>query len=152
MAPRCGRRIRPSWASSIDGAAVAERALAVGRRGSLGLRLQEQIDAWLSGADVSAVIVFDQARGAAYLQSLAATIDKPQFEATLGINGLEVTVQPGQIGRRVDIDATLMVIEPSVAQLIDADLPLVVRETPPWCSTPPNRRPWRAASSASRSR
>ncbi len=53
---------------SIDGAAVAERALAVGRRGSLGLRLQEQIDAWLSGADVSAVIVFDQARGAAYLQ------------------------------------------------------------------------------------
>ena len=116
---------------SIDGAAVAERALAVGRRGSLGLRLQEQIDAWLSGADVSAVIVFDQARGAAYLQSLAATIDKPQFEATLGVSGLEVTMQPGQIGRRLDIDATLMVIEPSVAQLIDADLPLVVRETPP---------------------
>ncbi len=116
---------------SIDGAAVAERALAVGRRGSLGFRLQEQIDAWLSGADVSAVIVFDQARGAAYLQTLAATIDKTQFEATLGISGLEVTVQPGQIGRRVDIDATLMVIEPSIAQLIDADLPLVVRETPP---------------------
>ena len=116
---------------SIDGAAVAERALAVGRRGSLGLRLEEQIDAWLSGADVSAVIVFDQARGAAYLQTLAATIDRQQFEATLGISGLEVTVQPGQIGRRVDIDATLMVIEPSVAQLIDADLPLVVRETPP---------------------
>ncbi len=40
-------------------------------------------------------------------------------------------MQPGQIGRRLDIDATLMVIEPSVAQLIDADLPLVVRETPP---------------------
>jgi hypothetical protein len=95
---------------SIDGAAVAERALAIGRRGSLGLRLQEQIDAWLSGADVSAVVVIDQARGAAYLQTLAATIDKPQFEATLGINGLEVIMQPGHIGRRVDIDATLMVI------------------------------------------
>jgi vancomycin resistance protein YoaR len=116
---------------SIDGAAMADRALAVGRRGSLGLRLQEQIDAWVSGTDVSPVIVFDQARGAAHLQSLAAVIDKPQFEATLGVNGLEVTMQPGQIGRRLDIDATLMVLEPSVAQLFDADLPLVVRETPP---------------------
>jgi vancomycin resistance protein YoaR len=116
---------------SVDGAAMADQALAVGRRGSLSLRLQEQIDAWISGADIGPVIVFDQALGAAYLQSLAAIIDKPQFEATLGVNGLEVVVQPGQIGRQLDIDATLMVLEPSIAQLHDAELPLVVRESPP---------------------
>ncbi len=95
----------------IDGTAMADQALAVGRRGSLGLRLQEQIDAWVSGVDVAPVIIFDQTAGAAYLQSLAATIDRPQFEATLGVNGLEVLVQPGQIGRKLDIDATLMVLE-----------------------------------------
>jgi vancomycin resistance protein YoaR len=116
---------------SIDGAAMADQALVVGRRGSLGFRLQEQIDAWLSGVDIPPVIIFDQAMGADYLQSLAATIDKPQFEATLGVNGLEVIVQPGQIGRKLDIDATLMVLEPSIAQLTDAELPLVVRESPP---------------------
>jgi vancomycin resistance protein YoaR len=116
---------------SIDGAAMADQALAVGRRGSLGLRLQEQIDAWVSGIDIAPVILFDQTAGAAYLQSLAATIDKPQFEATLGINGLEVIVQPGQVGRKLDLDATLMVLEPSIAQLHDAELPLVVRESPP---------------------
>ncbi|MCX6069336.1 MAG: peptidoglycan binding domain-containing protein, partial [Chloroflexi bacterium] len=115
----------------LDGAAMADQALAVGRRGSLGLRLQEQVDAWVVGIEIAPVIVFDQAQGAAYLQSLAATIDKPQLEATLGVNGLEVIVQPGQIGRELDIDATLMVLEPSVAQLHDAELPLVVRESPP---------------------
>jgi len=116
---------------SIDGVTMADQALAVGRRGSLGLRLQEQIDAWVSGVDVAPVILFDQTVGAAYLQSLAATIDKPQFEATLGVNGLEVIVRPGQIGRKLDIDATLMVLEPSITQLHDAELPLVVRESPP---------------------
>ena len=115
----------------IDGAAMAELALAIGRRGSFAQRLQEQIDAWAGGYDVAPVIVFDHAIGAAYLQTIAASIDKPQLDAKIGVNGLEVVVQPGQIGRRLDIDATLMVIEPGIAALHDADLPLVVRETPP---------------------
>ena len=116
---------------SIDGAAVAEQALSIGRRGSFAQRLQEQIDAWAGGYDVPPVIVFDHAIGAAYLQAIAATIDKPQLDAKIGIDGLEVVVQPGQVGRTLDIDDTLLVIEPGIAALHDADLPLVVRETPP---------------------
>jgi vancomycin resistance protein YoaR len=115
----------------IDGAAVAEQALSIGRRGSFARRLQEQIDAWAGGYDVPPVIVFDHAIGAAYLQSIAASIDKPQLDAKIGVDGLEIVVQPGQIGRRLDIDATLLVIQPGIAALHDADLPLVVRETPP---------------------
>jgi vancomycin resistance protein YoaR len=116
---------------SLDAQAMAEMALTVGRRGTLAQRVQEQLDAWMSGADVAPVVVFDQARGAATLQSIAVSIDKPQLDATIGVNGLEVLVQPGQIGRTLDIDASLMVIQPSISQLHDADLPLVVRETPP---------------------
>lgn len=115
----------------IDGAAVAEQALSIGRRGSFAQRLQEQIDAWAGGYDVPPVIVFDHAIGAGYLQSIAASIDKPQLDAKIGVDGLEIVVQPGQIGRRLDIDATLLVIQPGIAALHDADLPLVVRETPP---------------------
>ncbi len=116
---------------SLDTQAMAEQALAVGRRGTLALRLQEQLDAWMSGVDVAPVVVFDQARGAATLQSIAGSIDKAQLDATIGLNGLEVNVQPGQSGHTLDIDASLMVIQLSIAQLHDADLPLVVRETPP---------------------
>ena len=116
---------------SLDTQAMAEQALAVGRRGSLATRLQEQVDAWMSGVDVAPVVVFDQSRGAATLVSIAASINKAQLDATIGVNGLEVNVQPGQIGRTLDIDASLMVIQPSISLLHDADLPLVVRETPP---------------------
>jgi len=116
---------------SLDTQAMAEQALAVGRRGPLALRLQEQVDAWMSGVDVAPVVVFDQSRGAATLVSIAASINKAQLDATIGVNGLEVNVQPGQIGRTLDIDASLMVIQPSISLLHDADLPLVVRETPP---------------------
>jgi hypothetical protein len=72
-------------------------ALAVGRRGFAWLRLQEQIDAWLP-APTSPRGSFSIRRARAYLQTLAATIDKPQFEATLGINGLEVTCSPARSG------------------------------------------------------
>lgn len=116
---------------SLDTQAMAEQALAVGRRGPLALRLQEQVDAWMSGVDVAPVVVFDQSRGAATLVSIAASINKAQLDATIGVDGLEVNVQPGQIGRTLDIDASLMVIQPSISLLHDADLPLVVRETPP---------------------
>ena len=116
---------------SLDTQVMAEQALAVGRRGPLALRLQEQVDAWMSGVDVAPVVVFDQSRGAATLVSIAASINKAQFDATIGVDGLEVNVQPGQIGRTLDIDASLMVIQPSISLLHDADLPLVVRETPP---------------------
>ena len=116
---------------SLDTQAMAEQAIAVGRRGPLALRLQEQVDAWMSGVDVAPVVVFDQSRGAATLVSIAASINKAQLDATIGVDGLEVNVQPGQIGRTLDIDASLMVIQPSISLLHDADLPLVVRETPP---------------------
>ncbi|MCJ7678081.1 MAG: peptidoglycan binding domain-containing protein, partial [Anaerolineales bacterium] len=116
---------------SLDTQAMAEQALAVGRRGPLALRLQEQVDAWMSGVDVAPVVVFDQSRGATTLVSIAASINKAQLDATIGVDGLEVNVQPGQIGRTLDIDASLMVIQPSISLLHDADLPLVVRETPP---------------------
>ena len=116
---------------SLDTQVMAEQALAVGRRGPLALRLQEQVDAWMSGVDVAPVVVFDQSRGATTLVSIAASINKAQLDATIGVNGLEVNVQPGQIGRTLDIDASLMVIQPSISLLHDADLPLVVRETPP---------------------
>lgn len=115
----------------IEGAAMAEQALSIGRRGSFAQRLQEQIDTWVSGYDIPPVIAFDQAVGAAYLQTIAAVIDRPQLDAKIGVDGLEIIVAPGQIGRTLDIDATLLVIEPGIAALHDADLPLVVRETPP---------------------
>jgi len=116
---------------AVDVAGMADRALAVGRSGNLLQSLAQQLTAWNQGYPVPAVVVFDQAAGAAYLQRLAAQIDRPQIEASLGVDGLQIEMRPGQIGRRLDIQANLQALTPFVASMHDTSLELMVEETPP---------------------
>ena len=116
---------------AVDVAGMADRALGVGRSGNLIQNLAQQLSAWNQGHPVPAVVVFDQAAGAAYLQRLAAQIDRPQIEASLGVDGLQIEMRPGQIGRRLDIQANLRALTPFVASMHDTSLELTVEETPP---------------------
>ena len=116
---------------TVDVAGMADRALAGGRSGDLLQSLAQQLTAWNQGHPVPAVVVFDQAAGAAYLQRLAAQIDGPQIEASRGVDGLEIEMRPGQIGRRLDIQANLQALTPFVASMHDTSLELMVEETPP---------------------
>jgi vancomycin resistance protein YoaR len=116
---------------AIDVSGMADRALAVGRQGSVIERVGEQIDAWVEGSTIPAGVVFDQRQAAAYLRNLAAQIDQPQIEATIGVQGTDVSVRSGQIGRNLDVAATIEVLTPSISRLYDADLPLVIRESAP---------------------
>ena len=115
----------------IDIPAMARRALAVGREGSLPERFRAQWDAWAQGVALPPVVLFNEQVADAYLQIVALQIDRPEVEASLTVNGLEVEVHPGQIGRRLDIPATLQKLEPAVGRLYDADVALAVEETPP---------------------
>jgi vancomycin resistance protein YoaR len=116
---------------SIDFTEMARQALSVGRDGSIIQRLQEQIDAWFLGYPITTVIVFDHVHGGLYFERLAQLIDLPTREAYLSVNGIEIEVHQGQIGRRLDIDANLEILSDPVSQLHDADLELVIEETPP---------------------
>jgi vancomycin resistance protein YoaR len=93
--------------------------------------LQEQIDAWFLGHPITTVIVFDKVHGGTYFERLAQLIDRPTREATIRVNGIEIEVHPGQIGRQLDIDANLEILSDPISQLHDADLELVIEETPP---------------------
>jgi vancomycin resistance protein YoaR len=53
------------------------------------------------------------------------------IEATLGVNGVEVTAVPGQVGRSVNIPDTLIALESQMRTLTDGLVPLVIEETPP---------------------
>ena len=53
------------------------------------------------------VLVYDQRQAHHYLTNLAAQINKPVVEASVGLNGIDVTVRSGQAGREMDIPATL---------------------------------------------
>ncbi len=115
----------------VDFDAIAERALSVGRSGSLLDRFGGQIDAWYQGVSISPILRLDHVVGGYRLSQLAALIDRPTVEAQLQVNGVEVLASPGQIGRTVNHEQTLEAIRPAVLQMVDAVIPLVIEETAP---------------------
>lgn len=116
---------------SIDTAAMAGRVMDIGREGPFLRQIQEQLGAWRRGRAIPVMARFDQSAAQSYLAQLAGQIDRPQIEASLSLNGVDVQMRNGQIGRKLDIPATIAALMPAVTQLLDAQVPLVIQETPP---------------------
>ncbi|MCB9135668.1 MAG: VanW family protein [Anaerolineales bacterium] len=115
----------------LDANNSALAAYQVGRSGNPVFQFFAQINAFRAGKDLSPLLVYDENVARAYLANLATTIDRPTVEAGLGVNGVEVTLRSGQVGRTLDIDATLPLIGEQVKTLADGLIPLVIHETPP---------------------
>ncbi|HMK08289.1 MAG TPA: peptidoglycan binding domain-containing protein, partial [Anaerolineales bacterium] len=115
----------------LDAPSMATEALAVGRTGDPLDELGAQLDAWFRGVVVPPILLFDERAAAAYLDGLAATIDRPTVEAGALINGREVQVTAGQIGRQLDVETSLARLATATAGMTDAVIDLPVRETPP---------------------
>lgn len=115
----------------LDPQMSAMAAYSVGRQGGLVTRLQEKFTAWYTGKDLPPLMVYDERRAKAFLDTVAAEVNLPTVEGHLEINGLEVIARPGQVGRTVDPDATLAQLQGQFQTMMDGLIPLVVRETPP---------------------
>ena len=115
----------------LDPGASATAAFEYGRSGSLIDRLGSQFEGWFDGADLAPALVFDQRLARQYLAGLSGQIDRPVVEANLGVQGTEVIVRSGEIGRTLDIDASLIALSTQVQTLNDGIVPLVIKETPP---------------------
>ena len=83
-------------------------AYQLGRAGGPFAALAGQIRAQGDGVDVPPVILFDQKVAYQYLQNLSTKLDKPVVEASLHLDGTNVVAQPGQVGRVLNLDATLI--------------------------------------------
>lgn len=109
----------------------AELAFIQGRQGGFEDRLAGQIGILLNGRVLAPRFVVDERLSYAYLTELAEDINRPPVEASLALHGTEVTVQPGQIGQQLDLDASLEAVEAQLATLEDGAVPLVVEEIQP---------------------
>jgi len=116
---------------AIDFEEINRIAMSVGRQGNIIDQVSEQIKVWFSGFAVAPVVIFDQQQASSYLSQIAETIDLPQIEAAIGLEGIEITMRPGQVGRRLDIETTLGALVDPVSHLHDAQIDLVVDELPP---------------------
>lgn len=106
-------------------------AYMVGRQGGLFTRLRDLLRSVNGGVALSPRMNYDETVARSYLETLAANINKPVMEASIQVNGKEVSVVPGQIGRMLKIEASLMAIQTQLLTLTDGVVPLVVEEQPP---------------------
>lgn len=115
----------------FDPSASALAAYDFGRKGGLFSALSGQISARGLGTDVAPVVIFDQRVAYTYLQNIAAQVDQSVVEANLRVEGTNVVSEPGQLGRSLNLDATLVYLAGQLQSFRDGEVPLVIQETSP---------------------
>ncbi len=115
----------------IDSVFSAQKAYEAGRGLWLPAGIVEKGRAWFTGLQLAPIAFYDERVALSFLQTIAAEIDRPVQEASLALVNTDVVVKSGQIGREVDIEGTLAFIEPILAQMQNAEISLIVKETPP---------------------
>ncbi len=109
----------------------AEEAFNAGREGNFFQRVADQIQILRHGLTIEPMFVLDEETSVTYLENIAAELNQPVIEATLKLEGLDVVVQPGQIGREMDIPASLEVVALQMGSLQSGSIPLIVKDTYP---------------------
>jgi len=112
-------------------AATTEVAYAVGRSGSLAWNTGEQIRSALKGVQVAPVLLHDETATRLYLAGLADEIWQPVRDAALIINADQVFQVKPQVGRRLDVEATMAAVRQIAGQLGEQAIELTVVETLP---------------------
>ncbi|MGB7876086.1 MAG: VanW family protein [Anaerolineales bacterium] len=116
---------------AFDASTSAQAAYQLGRSGGLFASLDGQLQARSSGAEVPPVILFDQRVAHQYLQALSAEINQTVVEASLKVEGTDVVAVPGQAGRTLDVESTMVFLSAQMQTFRDGEVPLVIREQTP---------------------
>lgn len=116
---------------SFDAEANAQAAYQFGRQGNPLLRTFRRFGAWYSGVNLAPQFTYNEQAALDFLAGLAKQVDRPTIEAGLSVNGTQVSATPGQVGRQVNIAATLEPLEGQLRSQMDGVFPLVVSERPP---------------------
>ncbi|MBN2501138.1 MAG: VanW family protein [Anaerolineales bacterium] len=115
----------------FDPASTTEAAYKIGRRGWPWQRISERYQAWKYGLDLAPQYIYDARLAQLQIDQIAQEVNRPTVEASLEINGLDVVVQPGQVGRTVDSYTTAGLLALNLLNLQDAVVPLQFVEQPP---------------------
>ncbi|MCY4147281.1 MAG: VanW family protein [Chloroflexi bacterium] len=110
---------------------LAERAFVIGHADDARQNMRDIARAWLDGINLPLRYVFDEAVALRFLGDLANEINRPRQDASLRIEGLQVAIDSGESGQRLDIAATLSHLRAAVLAGRGGAIPLVVHKSPP---------------------
>nr|MBP9041205.1 VanW family protein [Anaerolineaceae bacterium] len=116
----------------LDPQASARAAFQTGRSGSILEILANRFTLLTQGKmDVSPTFIYNEIVALNYLNGLASQINQPLREASISISGTEVVVTNGQIGRVLDVRASLASIARQIELMQDGVVPLSIIESAP---------------------
>lgn len=132
---RYGGRVWPATRSELgwqyDVRRTVDAAFALGNSAPLPDRLLALVGIYRNGSSVPPSMEVDQVRLLAYLNRLAAEIDRPPLNATVRVEGNRAVVVPSQAGVRLNMAATAQRLTQALLKQTDEPLDLVVEEVPP---------------------
>lgn len=111
---------------------LVERAISIGHRQDSRRSLREQAEAWFNGAALPPTLEFDPTAARIFLRGIAAEINRERQDASLRLDGMTVSIDPGQAGRELNVEAALSAL--SAAILSDdgpREIALLIEESPP---------------------
>ncbi len=117
---------------TFDAQKTAVEAVSAGHSGNLVFDIVDQMLMWLNGHDIVPTIHYDQNIAVSKLEAIAKDINRQAQNAVLILNGTDALATPSQVGRTVNILATLERLNDTIAQLNSGEeVPLVIDETRP---------------------
>jgi len=116
----------------LDAEATAAAAFSIGHSNDLPMDFVAQADAWFAGRNISPIIAYDQNVAVQQLQTIAQEINQAPMNASLSLDGTTITSTEGQLGRLLDVPATLANLDERIMQLEPGtEIPLVISESYP---------------------
>ncbi|HSR31861.1 MAG TPA: VanW family protein [Anaerolineae bacterium] len=133
---RYGERTWPidpaSLGTQLDVPATVEVALAIGHTGDWADRLREQASVLVDSRLVAPIYTFEPGIGTTLVSQIAQEVNKPLRDATLALSDdLNVSIIPGQSGRKVDEEATRQALVQRIAEMGGGEVELIIRESEP---------------------
>ncbi|MCI0579621.1 MAG: VanW family protein [Chloroflexi bacterium] len=115
----------------FDAETSVQAAYQVGRAGGPLARLRTQFDSWYYGHQVAPILVFDEGQLDQAIAAVAAEINRPAADASLGFDGNRVSFAPAQVGRSLDVADTRTRLLVPINGLRGARVQLLIHETVP---------------------
>ncbi|MGV8025815.1 MAG: VanW family protein [Anaerolineaceae bacterium] len=110
---------------------IADYAFSVGRSGSPAVWMGDVVAILSGNKSISPTILFNEAVASQTLIKIAQDLDRPVEEARLSFEGSNVITTPGQIGRTLNVEQSLVLVREAIRQQNYSIIPLVVTETAP---------------------
>lgn len=115
----------------VDYNATVEKAYQIGRQGWPWQRISGRFQLISQEKQLTPIMILDERVTRQQLALIADVINQPVKEAAIRLNGVQVIAEPGQVGRILDVETTILELRGPLTKLFDASLVLPVNEMQP---------------------